>query len=43
MGTDEGSRVSDTISGRGRSQTALDWHLEWLIVKHCGRCCWWMV
>ena len=31
-----------THSGRGLSETALDWHLEWLSAKHCGRRCWWM-
>jgi len=31
------------VLGHGLSETPLDWHLNWLIAKHCGRCCWWMV
>jgi len=29
-------------SRRGRSETMLGWHLEWLLTKCCGRCHWWM-
>ena len=42
MRRDAGSRVSDTSSWSGLSETALEWHLERLVAKHCGRCCWWM-
>jgi len=37
-----GKSVSDTSLGSGRSEIVLDWHLEWIISKHCGRCCRWM-